>query len=104
MVKCAQRIVKQVNISIRVKSSRKADSCLLSAAQIDASVSYESIDAILKRVDVLIKAADANDRIELNLFKRLSKQNVLSDCLRQNERLLLDISHFASPLHHPAVD
>ena len=99
-VHCAERVVKQKDVSIRVHGPCKTDSSLLAARDIDSTLANHGVFAFCKHVHVLVQLADPHCSLEALLVIVEPKANILLDRGRENEWLLLNICDASFDIVH----
>lgn len=78
-VNCAQRIVKQIDVSLRVNSSGQTDPRLLSTRNIDASFSDYCFLPFLKLLDIMFKLGRLECFVEELFVVDFSEEDVVFD-------------------------
>lgn len=63
-VNCAQRVVQQIDVGLRVDCSGQADSGLLSSGNVDASLADDGVGAFAKVFDVFFELRGVNGDVE----------------------------------------
>ena len=75
----AQRIVQQVNISISIDGPCEADSCLLAARNVDATLSNHGVLALGEVLHIFVELADLDSLVEALSVIVLAKADIVAD-------------------------
>ena len=94
-VHCAQGVVEEQNVGVRIHCSRQADSGLLTARNVDSSFSYPSIFFFVKDLHISAELAHVHDFPESLLVILETKKNIFLDSALYDKWLLLDKSAFS---------
>ena len=93
-VQSAERVIKQVYISVRVTGPSQGGPSPLPARKSDSSFTDVSVNSHWQAFDIPGQLTNIQDYFKPSLVERRSKENVIEQRIREKEGLLLHIGDF----------